>query len=96
MVDGWISCVWESSCTSDSYEELEHWQICFHEVSILQCNMMTKSLHCVSSEVRKLPYYDCLTDVDMFLDAFEHEGHEDHRFQELHWALRTMVGYAQG
>jgi hypothetical protein len=84
----------ESSCTSDSDEELEHWQNRLHEVSTLRCNMMTKSLRCVSSEVRNLPYYDGLTDVDKFLDAFEREVPEKHRFQAWIWhcALRLQDG----
>ena len=44
-----------------------------HEVSTLRCNMITKSLHCVSSEVRNMPYYDGLTNVDQFLDEFARE-----------------------
>ena len=51
--------------------------------------MMTKSLRCVSSEVRNLPHYDGLTDIDHFLDEFEREFLEKHRFQALDWALRT-------
>ena len=62
----------------DSDEELEHWQNQLHEVSTLRCNMMTKSLHCVSFKVRDLPHYDGLTDVDCFLDAFEREVLEKH------------------
>ena len=50
---------------------------------------MTKSLFYVSSEVRKLPHYDGLTDVDLFLDDFECEVPEDHRFQALELALLT-------
>lgn len=64
--------VWDqrSSCTSDSDEELEHRKNRLREVSTLCFNMMTNSLHCVSSEVRNIPYYDGLTDVDHVLDAF--------------------------
>ena len=51
--------------------------------------MMMKSLCCVSSKVRKLPYYDGLTNVDMFLDEFERKIHEDHQFQALELALRA-------
>ena len=51
--------------------------------------MMTKSLWCVLSEVRKLPYYDGLTDIDMVLDEFEHEVPEDHHFQTLELELHT-------
>lgn len=53
------------------------------------CNMMTKSLCFVSSEVRNLPYYDGLTDADHFLDEFEIEVLEKHYFQALDMALHT-------
>jgi len=46
-VDGCITWDCESSCTSYSDEELEHWQNQIHEVTMLSCNMMTRSLHCV-------------------------------------------------
>lgn len=82
-VDGWITWDQEISCTFDLDEELEHWKNRLHEVSTLRCNMMMESLCCVSLEVRNLPYYDGLTDVDMFLDEFECEVPEDHHFQEL-------------
>jgi len=88
--DGRISWDLESSCTSESDEELEHWQNRLHEVSMMRCNMMTKSLRCVSSEVRSMPYYDGLTDVDKFLDAFEREVPKKHCFQALDLALRAM------
>jgi len=89
MAYGRIIWDWESSCTNNSDEELEHWQNRLHEVSMLRCNMMTKSLCCVSSKVRNLPYYDGLTDIDKFLDKFECEDPEDHRFQELDLALHA-------
>lgn len=87
--DGWITWDRESSCISDSDEELEHSHNHLHEFSTLRCNMMTKALGCVSSEVRKLPYYDGLTDVDVFLDEFEREVPENHHFQALELALRA-------
>ena len=36
-----------------------------------------------------MPYYDGLTNVDKFLDAFEREVLEKHRFQALDLALCT-------
>ena len=42
--------------------------------------MMTKSLRCVSTEVRNIPHYDGLTDVELFLYEFEREVSEEHRF----------------
>lgn len=85
--DGRIAWDHEISCTSDSYEELEHWQNRLHEVSTLLYNMMTKSLCYVSSEVRNFPYYDGLIDVDKFLDSFEREVPENHHFQTLDLSL---------
>jgi len=51
---------------------------------------MTKSLRCALFEVRILPYYDGLTDVDNFLDAFEGEVPEKYHFQALDLALCAM------
>lgn len=51
--------------------------------------MMTKLLHYVSFEVRNLPHYDGLINVDFFLDAFEREVVEKHRFQALNWVLNA-------
>jgi len=53
--------------------------------------MMTKSLRYVSLEVRNLPYYDGLTDVDKFLDASECEVPEHHHFYELDLALHATL-----
>ena len=72
-VDGRITWDRESSYTSNSNEELEHSQNWLDELTTLICNMMTRSVHCVSSKVRNLPTYDGLNDVDVFLDAFERE-----------------------
>lgn len=57
----------------------------------MRCNMMTKLLRCVSSKVRNFSYYDGLTDVDKFIDAFEREVPQKHHFQALDLALRTML-----
>lgn len=54
--------------------------------------MMTKSLCCVSLEVRNLPYYDGLTYVDKFMDAFERQVPEKHHFQALDLVLRPRSG----
>lgn len=88
--DGQIA--WDQECSgiSDSDEQLEHWYNRLYEVSVLRYNMMTKSLNCVSSEVRNLPYYDGLTNIDNILDVFEWEVPEDHLFETLDLALHTM------
>ena len=71
--DGRITWDCKSSCTSDSDEELERWKNQLHEVTTLRCNMMTRSLRCVLSDVRNFPIYDGLNEVNIFLDAFERE-----------------------
>jgi len=87
--DGQITWDHESSYTSNFDEELEHWKNRLHEVNTLSYNMMTRSLHCVSSEERNLHTYDGLNDVYIFLDAFDREVPEKQRFQALDWALRA-------
>lgn len=59
------------SYTSDSYEEIEHWQNWLHEVTTLNCNMKIRSLQCVMTKERDLPTYDEVTRVEEFLDKFE-------------------------
>ena len=71
--DGRISWERKSSCTSNSDEEIERWQNRLNEVTTLNCNMMVRSLHCMTIEVRDLPTYDGLSEVDDFLNKFERE-----------------------
>lgn len=94
--DGIIAWDRDNSYNSDSDEELEHWQNTMHEVSTFRCNMMTKPLRCVSTEVRKLPNYDGLTDLDLFLDEFEREVPQEHHFQALELALRPTPAHWWG
>jgi len=54
--------------------------------------MMTKSLRCVSSKARKSPYYDGLTDVDLFLDDFKCKVAQDQCFQPLELVLCLHEG----
>lgn len=42
--DGWITWDRDNFCNLDSNEELKHQHNRWHEVSMLHCNMMTKSL----------------------------------------------------
>ena len=42
-----------------------------HEVTMLNRNMMVRSMGCVTIEARELLAYDGLTTVDEFLDKFE-------------------------
>lgn len=56
---------------------------------MLNCNMMTRSLCCLSTEMMDLPTYDGLSEVDAFLDQFEREVPEKQCFEALNWVLRT-------
>ena len=57
---------------------------------------MTKSLQCVSTEVRRFQHYDGLNDVELFLDEFEREVPEEHRFQALELALHATLAHRLG
>lgn len=81
--DGRIAWEHEISCTSDLDEEIERWKNRLHEVTTLNCNMMTRLLHYISTKVRDLPTYDGLSEVDTFLDKFEREVPKKQRFQAL-------------
>ena len=87
IADGRISWERDSSCTSDSDEEVERWQNQLHEVTTLNCNMMIRSLHCVTTEARELPTYDGVTAVDEFLNKFESAVPEQKWFDVLKWVL---------
>lgn len=89
IADGWVSWECESSYTSDSDEEIEQWQNRLHELTTLNCNMIVRSLCCVTTEVRDLPMYDGLTVVDEFLTKFESTIPEQQWFVALKWALRA-------
>ena len=86
----------ESSYTLDSDEEIERWKNQLHEVTTLNCNMMTRSLHCVTIEARELPTYDGLTIVDEFLSKFESIVPEQQQLDALKWALRATPARWRG
>lgn len=69
----------------NSNEELEHWKNSLHEVSMLCCNMMTKSLSCVSTEVRNILHYGALDDVSLLLDKFEGRCQKSIDSRHLSW-----------
>lgn len=54
---------------------------------MLNCNMMTKSLFCVTAQVRDLPTYDGLKMVDEFLHQYESAVPENQRFDALKCVL---------
>lgn len=99
-VDGRITWDCESSYTLDSDEELERWKNWLHEVTTLSYNMMTQLLHCVLSEVRNMPTYDGLNDVDIFFGCIRGGGTKEAELPGfgLHTACyaRKVVGYKQG
>ena len=51
--------------------------------------MMVRSLHYVSLEVRDLPTYEGLSEVDDFLNRFERGVPEKQWFKDLNWVLRA-------
>lgn len=75
------------SCTTDKDEEDEQWHNRLNGVTMLHCNMVTKSLYCVRAQDHKLPTYDGLTIIDEFLTKFEIAVREHQWFDVLTWAL---------
>jgi len=61
-----------------------------HKVTMLNCNMMVRSLCCVTEEARDPLTYDRLTTVDELLKKFESMVSVQQRFDALKWALHTM------
>ena len=57
---------------------------------MLNCNMMIRSLRCISTKVRDLPTYDGLSEVDSFMNRFEIEVLEQQRFNSLKWVICVM------
>lgn len=86
----------DSSYASDLDEELENWKNRLYEVSMLCCNMMTKLLKCVSTQVRNLPHFDGLGDMELFLDEFDLKVPEENRFQALELVLHDMPSHWWG
>jgi hypothetical protein len=60
-----------SSCASNSKVGLENWQYRMHEVSTRRCARINRSLHWIGTELCDPPRYDGLTEIDMFIKAFE-------------------------
>ena len=63
---------------------------------MLNCNMMAKSLRCVSIQDQDLPMYDALIVLDEFLNKFETMVLENQRFYALKWALHMTPMYWWG
>jgi len=71
IANGRISWERDSSCMSDSDEEIEGWQNCLHEVTTLNYNMMVQSLCRVIIEARELPTNAGATNVEEPIDCCE-------------------------
>ena len=66
---------WEqdSSRTSNSEGELENWQKRLHEVSARRCEKITKAVHCMTTEVCDLPFYDGLGNLNTLFRDYERQ-----------------------
>ena len=69
--EGNISWRCDSSCASDLEVGLENWQNRLYEVSARRCAFMTKSLRWIGVEVKDIPSFHGLADVNDFLQQFE-------------------------
>lgn len=66
-----ISWERDSSCTSDSDEEIERWQNRPHEVTTINCNMMVRSLRRVTIKAREIPIDGGAMKVQEIVDRCE-------------------------
>jgi len=55
----------------DSEEEDEQWRNRMNRATTLNCNILTKSVYYVKSQVHELSVYDRLTIVNELLEKFE-------------------------
>ena len=89
--EGRISWEHTESCTADSYEEDKQWHNQLNGVTMLNCNLMSRSLCCITTQDQDLPIYDGLMVVDEFLNKFENTVPKHQRFDALKWALCTTL-----
>ena len=90
-VEGNISWRCDSSCTSDSEVGLENWQDKLYEVSARRCAYLTKSLRWIGAELKDIPSFDGLVDVNDFLYQFEQQVPHEQRIAAMDLAVRTTL-----
>lgn len=78
-----------SKCSSDSDGEIENWKNQLHDVSALRCQRITRDFHCISLEVRELPYFDGSGSIKEFLQTFKAEFPRERRLWALNLAMRA-------
>ena len=89
MLGGVICWEKESEFFSNSDEEMEHWHTRLHKASKLRCLQVIKNFHCISSEVRYLPYFDGFGNIRDFLQTFEVEISRERRLWALNLAMHA-------
>lgn len=95
MTTGWrISWEHDSSCMLDSDEEIERWQNRLHEVTMLNCNMMIRSLCHLTTKARELPTEVGATNVEEPVEQCEKEILEQKCQDAQIWAMCATT--AQG
>ena len=84
-----ISWRCDSSCASDSDVGLENWHNRLYEVSARRCAFMTKSLRWIGAEVKDIPSFHGLADVNDFLQQFEQEIPQEQRMATIDLAVKA-------
>ena len=69
--DGKLSWRNVSSCTYDSGDTLENWQLRLHEVSLWRCAIITRVFQRVGAEASALPMYEAFPNLASFFEEFE-------------------------
>ena len=89
IAEGNISWRCDSSCASDSDVGLENWQNKLYEVSARRCAFMTKSLQWIGAEVKDIPSFHGLADVNDFLQQFKQEIPHEQRMAVIDLAVKA-------
>ena len=88
-VEGNISWRCDNSCALVSDVGLENWKNRLYEVSARRCAYLTKSLRWIGAEIKDIPSFDGLVDVNDFLYQFEQEIPHEQRMLAIDLAVRA-------
>jgi hypothetical protein len=87
--DGLLSWRSITSCSFDSNTCLENWQQRLHEVSTRRCTRIDHIVRWVGTEIRELPSFHGVNDLEEFLIKYEEEVLENQRFLALDISLKA-------
>ena len=76
---------------TDSDEGLENWQSRLYELHGHRCAIITKSIRWVGSEIRTVPLFDGLTNLEDFIVQFSEKIPDLQKMETLDSAFRASA-----